>query len=457
MQINDHAKCLSSDQSLLDQLDERYSWHPFSQASERKTFPPIHIKSGKGCWLEDEEGNRLLDGYASCWTNVHGHRCQELDDAIRAQVDRVSHSTYLGLSSEPASRVAKKLSGYSGNRLTRTFFTETGACAVEVAIKQSLRFWQLSGQKERKELISMSGGYHGDTFATMSLSDESPFTSPWKEWALPVSRFKAPTHVELGGEVSCSEQEESLQDLKRILSERQGEVACVILEPSVQGVAGMTQQPEGFLNEVSNLCREEGCHLILDEIFVGFGRLGEVLVGESKGCEADFICVGKGLSGGYLPLAACLTGEEIFEAFSGAFSEHRTFYHGHTFTANPLAASVSLASLNLLETKISKNDLNPRIKWFGKCIRKHFLEHPRVRAVRQRGFTACLDLQAQPGERLSPKQRFARSVCIEARKNGVLIRPLGNSIPLVPPVCISNDEIDLLCLQTRKSLDLVNL
>ena len=455
MKINAHAQPPSPSKSSLDQLDEKYAWHPFSQTAERNVIPPIHVKTGKGSWLEDEEGNQYLDGYASAWTNVHGHCCKELDEALKNQVEKISHSTYLGLASEPASRLAQKLSELTDNRLSRTFFTETGACAIEVAIKQSLRYWQLTEQKQRKILISMDGAYHGDTFATMSLSDDGPFTTPWKEWALPVCRFKAPTHHELGGEVFYSEQEESLQDLKRVLKKHKGKVASLILEPSVQGVAGMAQQPMGFLKKVSDLCKEEGCHLILDEIFVGFGRLGKILVGEKNACKADFICVGKGLSGGYLPLAACLTSEEIFEAFTGPFSEHKTFYHGHTFTANPLAASVALVSLELLEAKLNDNALEPHIQWFGECLRDHFFDHPYVSEVRQRGFAACIDLQPSQGGEFKVSDRIGRDLCVVARKKGVLLRPLLNSIPLVPVISMTREELSTLCTKTRESLDLL--
>jgi len=435
--------------------DVDHSWHPFTQTKEHLETPPASIVRGEGCWLFDEAGERFLDGYASTWTNVHGHNVEDLNDALVGQLGRIAHSTYLGLAHDPGSRLAKRLADLAPGNLDRVFYSDNGSGAVEVALKLSLRYWQLVGKPERSLIVAMENAYHGDTFGAMSVGGDGPFTNPWRPQCLPVRRFVAPACVERNGKVLTSCDTTSLASLGRILKEEEGKVVAVILEPSVQGAAGMSQQPPGFLQKVETLCREAGIHLILDEVFVAFGRLGEMLVCSKERICPDFLCLAKGLTAGYLPLAATLATNKIFDAFTGAFHEHKTFYHGHTFTANPLAASVALKSAELLEESIDSGRVGHAVESFGQLVEDHFGDHPRIREIRQRGLSCCLDLcpERAPNESFPPERRFAREVCIKARERGVLLRPLGESLPLVPPISIAEDELAFLCEHTRDALD----
>ena len=436
-----------------EEAEGAHVWRPFAQTAERDVFPPLSISHGEGCRLFDGEGNEYLDGYAATWTNVHGYRDADLDSALAEQLGRVAHSTYLGLAHEPGARLAERLVRLAPDGLDRVFYSDNGSGAVEVALKQALRYRQLIDQPERTVLVAMENAYHGDTFATMSLGGDGPFNEPWRPWALPVRRFAAPTCLERGGSVLHADSSRSLASLERLLEEEDGKVAAIVLEPSAQGVAGMIQQPPGFLAEVEKRCREAGAHLILDEVFTGFGRLGSMLVCAEEGVRPDFLCLAKGLTGGYLPLAATLTTEEVFDAFTALFHEHKTFYHGHTFTGNPLAAAVALRNVEKLEARLADGTVTRTVETFGRLFTDTFADHPRVAEARQRGLTACLDLRPEPGRAFPATRRFARDVCLEARRRGLLLRPLGNALPLVPPIAISDDELVGLCQITLEALE----
>lgn len=436
-----------------EEADAAHVWHPFAQTAERNDCLPLSISHGEGCRLFDEEGNEYLDGYAATWTNVHGYRDADLDSALVEQLGRVAHSTYLGLAHDPGARLAKRLVGLGPEGLSRVFYSDNGSGAVEVALKQALRYRQLVGQSERTVLVAMENAYHGDTFATMSLGGDGPFNEPWRPWALPVRHFKAPTCLERDGAILHADSSRSLASLERLLEEEDGKVAAVVLEPSVQGAAGMIQQPPGFVAEVEKRCREAGSHLILDEVFTGFGRLGSMLACMEEGIQPDFLCLAKGLTGGYLPLAATLTTEEIFDAFTGPFHEHKTFYHGHTFTGNPLAAAVALSNVEKLEARLTDGSVARTVETFGGLFTQTFADHPRVAEARQRGLTACLDLRPEPAAAFPVTRRFARDVCLEARRRGLLLRPLGNALPLVPPIAISDDDLARLCSTTLEALE----
>ncbi len=416
----------------------------------------LHVVRGEGCWLEDGEGRRYLDGNASVWTNVHGHADRELDEALRDQLGRLAHATMLGLNHEVAARLAAELAGLTAGRLSRVFFSDCGAMAVEVAVKLSLQSWQLSGHGERRRIVAMAHGYHGDSFGTMALGGAQGFHARFEPWFYPVERMPAPVHVECAGLVGASDMTASLAWLDEYLAAHGAETACLVLEPSVQGAAGMRQQPPGFVAAVAERCRGAGVHLILDEIFVAFGRLGELLVSEAEGVKADFVCLAKGLTAGYLPLGATLTSERIFECFLGAQSEGRTFFHGQTFTGNPLAAAVALKNIEKLKRPGVLSGMRDRAWCLGAGLRGAFGDHPNVRGLRQRGFAACLDLGPADRERRWPVDlRAAHRICLEARRRGLILRALGDSIPVVPPPAISAAELDVLVFTLRDAIDAV--
>ena len=434
---------------------ERHAWHPFTQTDEAALYPPLVVERGEGPWLFDQEGRRYFDGNSSLWTNVHGHRDPDLDAALRAQLDKVAHATWLGLTHPAAGELAAKLAELAGPGLERVFFSDNGSCAVEVALKLSRQYWQLTGQPEKREIVGFTGGYHGDTLGAMAAGGNGDFHGRFADWFLPAHHVPAPACREVAGKVLLADGGPSLRALRELLRARSKKIAAVILEPSVQGAAGMQQQPPGFVADVTILCREHGVHLILDEVFVAFGRLGTMLVGKGLGVTPDFLCLGKGLSGGYLPLAATLTSEEIHAAFCGPFDEGKTFFHGHTFTANPLACAVSLASITKLEPLVFDGTLARRAAAFGRVFAESFSGQPHLAQVRQRGFTGAMDVCRSDAAPHPAAARVGLQICLEARKRGLILRPLGDTLLLVPPPCCEEPEFRFLCETARAALDAV--
>ncbi len=450
-----HQASPETDGSQLDTWDQKHSWHPFTQMSEYLSLPLLHIEKGQGCWLYDVEGKRYLDGNASVWTNVHGHNDPEINQVLRDQLDRIAHSTYLGLSHPVGAELGRRLVEISPPGLDRVTFSDNGSCAIEIALKQSFQYWQLVGKPEKRLVVSMENAYHGDTFGAMSAGDSPGFHERFRSWTFENRVFKAPICKEYDGEVHEADMSASLTNLESILQAESDQIASVILEPSIQGAAGMRLQPPGFLREVRDLCDRFDTHLILDEVFVGFGRTGSILVCSSENVRPDFLCLAKGLTAGYLPLAATLTRDRIFEAFLGEFDSGNAFFHGHTFTGNPLAATVALKSLEKLESLSHSGSLDHAIRVFGNSLRSHFTGHPNVKEIRHRGLAAAIDLQPGAGE-TSPwevNDRKGLKVCLRARDHGLLLRPLLDSILLVPPLVISDEEIEFLISGLRKSID----
>lgn len=438
---------MSFSASTLDlaATDCRHVWHPFTQMREYASLPPVVIASGRGGWLTDTEGRTYLDGNASIWTNVHGHNDPDLNAALIDQLGRVAHATLLGLAHQPGTDLAAELVSLAPRGLGHVFFTDNGSGAVEVALKQSFQFWQLAGRPEKRGVIGMAGAYHGDTFGTMAVGDSGFFHDRFRPWCFSTDHFPAPAENDATG---------SLAALAALLDAKASETACLILEPSVQGAAGMRLQPAGFVRAVADLCRAHGVHLILDEVFVAFGRLGPMLVCADEGVTPDFLCLAKGLTGGYLPLAATLVRDEIYDAFLGTYESRRAFFHGHTFTGNPLAAAVALANIRKLRPLIDSGELERLAAVFVRLIDAAFAGHPQVRAVRRRGFTAALDLAPTGGHAEYPVAlRAGLQVCLRARDHGLLLRPLGDSLLLVPPLCLVEAELIQLVERTRRAID----
>ncbi len=426
------------------EVDRRHVWHPFSQMREYASLPPVVIASGRGGWLTDTEGLTYLDGNASIWTNVHGHNDPDLNAALIDQLGRVAHATLLGLAHAPGADLAAELVSLAPRGLDHVFYTDNGSGAVEVALKQSFQFWQLAGRPEKRGVIGMAGGYHGDTFGTMAVGDSGFFHDRFRPWCFAADHFPAPA----AGDASAS-----LTALDALLAAKAATTACLILEPSVQGAAGMRLQPPGFVRAVAELCRAHGVHLIMDEVFVGFGRLGPMLVCADEGVTPDFLCLAKGLTGGYLPLAATVVRGEIYDAFLGTYESRRAFFHGHTFTGNPLAAAVALANIRKLRPLIDTGVIAERAAIFGRLLAEAFAGHPHVAGLRQRGLTAALDLAPAGGGEYPVALRAGLQVCLRARAHGLLLRPLGDSLLLVPPLCLDQAELGELVNRTRRAID----
>jgi len=401
------------------ELDKRHLWHPFTQQRAWCEEDPVVIEGGEGTDLIDADGRRYIDGVASLWCNVHGHRHPHIDAAVRDQLDRIAHSTMLGLTHRGAAQLAARLVALAPPGLARVFYSESGSTAVEIALKMAFQYWRQAGEPRRTSFVALDGGYHGDTLGSVAVGGIDLFHG-----AFGPLLFKA-RRVGPGDE----------RRLERVLDLHGHETAAVIVEPLVQGAAGIHVQPPGFLRRVRELCDEAGALLICDEVATGFGRTGTMFACEQERVSPDLLCLGKGLTGGYLPLAATLATERVYEGFLGAPEELRTFFHGHTFTGNPLACAAAIANLELFERDATLLRLQPKIRLFGELL-EAVATMPEVAEVRGRGLMAGIDL----GER-DPALGIGHRVTVEARRRGAIVRPLGNVIVLMPPLAISKADL----------------
>lgn len=432
----------------LEQWDLDHVWHPFTPMQAYARERPLIIERAHGCMLVDQDGKEYIDGVSSMWCNVHGHRVAELDDAIRAQLDKVAHSTLLGLANEPSIRLARRLAELAPPGLTRVFFSDNGATAVEVALKMAFQYWKQCSQPrpDKTRFLALQGAYHGDTLGDVSVGDIGRFHNLFAPLLFPTIRSPSPYcyRCPLGLErATC--QIDCATALVRLIEEHADSLAAVVIEPLVQGAAGMITAPEGFLRQVREATRAHNVLLIADEVAVGFGRTGHLFACSAEDVVPDFLCLAKGLTGGYLPLAATLATEEVFAAFLGRPEEGKTFYHGHTYTGNPLGAAVALANLDLLANGVMAC-LPARIE----RMRTHLdrmAQLPIVGNVRQQGLLAGIELVADKvTKRAFPSDlRAGAVVCRKARNQGVLIRPLGDVVVLMPPLSIDISLLDRLC------------
>src|SRR3954464_13729111 len=360
--------------------DRKHLWHPFTQQQGWAEEDAVVIESADRCELVDIHGKRYIDGVSSLWCNVHGHRHPAIDIAIRDQMDRVAHSTMLGLSHRPAIELAQRLVEIAPPGLTRVFYSDSGSTATEIALKMAFQFWH-QREERRTRFVSLRNAYHGDTIGSVSVGGIDLFHSAYGPLL-----FEA-LHAEPG----------DAADMERLLSAPAGEVAAVIVEPLVQGAAGMLVHPDGYLRAVRELCDRFGVLLICDEVATGFGRTGRMFACEHEGVAPDLMCVAKGITGGYLPLAATLATEEIYEGFLGEFEEFRTFFHGHTHTGNPLACAAALASLDVFEEERTLERLAPKIELLAELL-EPLAAHPAVAEIRRRGFMTGIQLDGFPLE-----------------------------------------------------------
>jgi adenosylmethionine-8-amino-7-oxononanoate aminotransferase len=403
----------------VGELDKRFLWHPFTQQRGWSEEEPIVIEAGEGTDLIDADGRRYIDGVSSLWCNVHGHRHPLIDAAVRDQLERIAHSTMLGLTHRGAAELAARLVELTPPGLDRVFYSESGSTAVEIALKMAFQYWRQAGEPERTSFVTLEGAYHGDTLGSVAVGGIDLFHG-----AFGPLLFKA-RRVEPGDE----------RRLERVLDLHGRETAAVIVEPLVQGAAGIRVQPPGFLRRARELCDRHGVLLICDEVATGFGRTGTMFACEQERVAPDLLCLGKGLTGGYLPLAATLASERVYEGFLGDPEELRTFFHGHTFTGNPLACAAALASLEAFDREATLLRLQPKIRLLGELL-AGVATMPEVAEVRGRGFMAGIDL----GEH-DPALRLGHRVAVEARRRGAIIRPLGETIVLMPPLTISKADL----------------
>lgn len=402
--------------------DQAHCWHPFTRQGEwcAPDHEPLVLVRGEGVWLWDSEGRKYFDGNSSIWTNIHGHRHPRIDAAIRAQLERTAHVSFLGFTHPLAAELAARLCGlFPAGTLERVFFSDDGSTAIECALKMALQYRMQTGESGRTRFIAFENGYHGDTLGAASLGGVARF----------FDRFKGPGYD--AGHVA------SLEELTRL--DPHG-IAAVVIEPLIQGVNEMRPWPAGMLAALRHWCDENNVHLILDEVMTGFGRTGAMFACQREHVVPDFLCLAKGLTGGYLPMAATLTTSRVHEAFLGGAG--RAFYYGHSYTANPLGCAAALASLEVFETEHTLTRLPARIEQLRKGLAALRENHTLVHEVRQCGLVAGIELRRPDGTRFPPGARVGEAVCLAARRHGLLTRPILDTIVLMPPLCTSTAELD---------------
>jgi len=414
-------------------------WQPFTQMQAWHAERAPVIVAGDGPFLTDAEGRRYIDGTSSLWCNVHGHRHPRIDDAIRRQLGRVAHSTMLGLSHPPAEELARRLveiaPGAAGGPgpLRRVFYSDSGSTAVEVALKMAFQYWQQAPDRrpERTTFVRLENAYHGDTIGSVSVGGIELFHSTYRPLLFDALEVPA-------GDAAA---------LDRLLAQSAGTIAAVVVEPLVQGAAGMLLHPPGYLRAVKELCDAHDVFLICDEVATGFGRTGTMFACEQEDVVPDFLCLAKGLSGGYLPLAATLTTERVFEGFLGRFEEFRSFFHGHTYTGNPLACAAALATLDVFRDEQTLDRLQPKIVLLDQLLEDLVAPLDHVAEVRRAGFMCGIELEGY-----DPAVRMGHEVTLEARARGAIVRPLGDVVVLMPPLSITADVLEELVEVTADSI-----
>ena len=445
------------DKATLTKWDKKYIWHPFTQMKEWADSKPLIIEEGDGCYLIDTEGNRYIDGVSSLWVLVHGHGKRELIDAIEKQANMLCHSTLLGLGNTPSIVLARMLVDIAPKGLKKVFYSDNGSTSVEIALKMAYQYWQQKGEKKRKKFISFTNGYHGDTIGSVSVGGIDLFHKVYGP--LLFKTFKAPSPYCYRCQLKLTRQSCNMAcigEFEKIVKAHKDEICAVIIEPHMQGAGGMIVQPEGFLSAIRKITKKNRLLLIADEVATGFGRTGRMFACNKEKVEPDFLCVAKGITGGYLPLAATLTTEEVFSGFLGSFEDSRTFFHGHTYTGNPLACGVAVENINLFKQEKTLKKMQGKIALLRKEL-KRFSDLPHVGEVRQEGFMVGIELVKDKKTKVTYKtsEKIGQKVIQEARRHGVIIRPLGDVIVLMPPIAIVEPTLKRLIEVVHESIRIV--
>lgn len=431
----------------LENWDKEYVWHPFTQMKHYQKSKPLIIEKGEGSYLYDIEGKKYLDGYASLWVNVHGHNIPELNEALTNQVNKVAHSTLLGSANVPSILLAKKLAEITPGNLCKVFYSDTGSASVEIALKIAYQYWKNIDKdkyKKKNTFISLDDAYHGDTIGSVSVGGMDLYHRIFKP--LLFNRISLPSpHTYRMSEDGDEEAVKNfcLQKLESLLQEKADEVAGLIMEPLVQGAAGIITHPDGFLKGVERLCRQYNVLLICDEVAVGFGRTGTMFACEQEDVVPDIMCIGKGITGGYMPLAATITSEKVFDAFLGEKEEHKTFYHGHTYTGNQLSCSVALRNIQLMEEtslieKVQANALFVKEKLEG----VYNLEI--VGDIRQRGLMIGIEIvkDKKSKEVFQIQEHKLDDIVAAAKEKGLIVRQLDQVLTFIPVLAMSQSELE---------------
>ncbi len=423
--------------------DKRYVWHPFTQMKEWRATEPVIIERGEGNRLIDSRGRRYLDGVSSLWCNVHGHRVPEIDREVRRQLGRISHTTFLGLTHAPAIELSKKLVDIAPRGLTKVFYSDSGSAAVEVALKMAYQYWQLKGRRGKRRFLSLKNAYHGDTLGSVSVGGIDLFQEIFRPLLFKTLKASAPYRYRdpfRGSEgeyaVFCAAKVEA------VLKKHHKTIAALVVEPLMQGAAGMLDQPKGYLRRLRVLTKKYDVLLIADEVATGFGRTGRMFACEHEGVSPDLLCLAKGITGGYLPLSVTLTTDAVYKAFLGRYDEFKAFFHGHTYSANPLACAAALGNLEAFRRRKTLAKLKRSIRVFSAELHR-LRALPHVGDIRQKGLMAGIELVKDRTTKrpYAAAEKRGHAVTTLARRHGVMIRPLGNVVVLMPPLSITEAEI----------------
>lgn len=401
----------------LLQIEKRHLWHPFTpmQAWCEEEHEPLMLVSGQGCYLRDQHGRDYLDGNSSIWTNIHGHSHPTIHAAIRAQLDHVAHTSFLGFTHEPAIQLGQQLVDLlPGSALSRVFYSDNGSTAIECAIRMALQYWKQNGHPQRDTILAFDRAYHGDTLGAASVGGIPVFKGSGNDFGYRVQRV--PT----------------FEALDQLPPEEVSRLSAVIIEPLIQGSAGMRLWPQGMLKALSDWCRERDIFLILDEVMTGFGRTGKMFACQHEDVVPDFLCLAKGITGGYLPLAATMTTERVFEGFLGA---GRAFYYGHSYTANQLGCAAALGSLQVFREERVLEHLPGKIRVFTALL-DAVRDLPSVMDIRQCGLVAGIEIGPY-----APEALMGVKTCLEARQHGLLTRPVVDTLVLMPPLAATEAEL----------------
>ncbi len=431
---------LNRHEALIEKTKE-HLWLPFTQMKDYDKNPLI-IESGSGIKIRDTEGKEYYDAFSSVWLNVHGHQNEVLNDAIKAQLDKIAHSTLLGMSNVPATELAEKLVEITPVGLDRVFYSDSGATAVEIALKMAFQYWQNIGVVGKERFITMKNGYHGDTIGAISVGAVDLFHE--KYGALMFDSFKVPfpyVYRHESGEIDACVAD-CLAQLTTTLEAHHNEVAALIVEPLVQGAGGMITMPQGFLKQVRDLCKSYEVLVIFDEVATGFGKTGKLFASEHENTVPDIMTSGKGLTGGYLPIAITMTSEKIYQAFYDDYDQMKTFFHGHSYTGNQLGCAVALANLDLFEKNNIVHNVARKSEYIHEALQS-FKDLKHVGDIRQKGFMVGIELvqDKETKEAFAGSVRMGYQVTLEMRKRGLLSRPMGDVLVFMPPLCSSEQEL----------------
>jgi lysine--8-amino-7-oxononanoate aminotransferase len=432
---------MTSHYERLAAMNKAHLWHPFTQMKDYDNSDPLIIERGHGVKLYDVHGRAYYDGFSSVWLNVHGHNVPELNQAIKDQLELVAHSTLLGMANIPAIELAEKLASIAPRELHKVFYSDSGATGVEIALKMAFQYWRNRGSQRKTSFITMNQAYHGDTIGAVSVGAIPLYHDMFRPMLFPSHVIPYPNAYRHEGG-SAGAMESSLTVLRNLLESRADEIAALIVEPIVQGASGIIVMPPGFLSEAAALCRKHDVLFIADEVATGFGRTGAMFACDLENVSPDLMVVGKGLTGGYLPVAATLATDEIYDAFYADYQEQKTFFHGHSFTGNPLGCAVAMASLKLLEERSMVEGVRAKAAYVERKLAA-LCDRPHVGEIRQKGLMIGIELvrDKRSREPYDWAERIGVRTSLRAKELGMLTRPLGNVVVFIPPLASTEAEL----------------